>query len=216
VIEMEFRPFYLRNQGDCLVTSAEISKFSKKNPNLHDFVQINFNKFEVYRKLTISELESLCSWIIGQQISVIACESILSKFKKVIPKLTFENLKKVPDTTLMNIGLSKAKVKYIRGLAENLNQHDPKVIKSMELAHQISYFTKIHGIGPWTAKMHLMFFYGHKDIAGYEDLVARKGLKILYGTEEIPSVKESKLLMKNWSPLSTVGTILSWLVVENI
>jgi 3-methyladenine DNA glycosylase/8-oxoguanine DNA glycosylase len=64
--------------------------------------------------------------------------------------------------------------------------------------------------------MHIMFFYGHKDIAGYEDLVARKGLKILYGTEEIPSVKESKLLMKNWSPLSTVGTILSWLVVENI
>ena len=78
----------------------------------------------------------------------------------------------------------------------------------------IATLTQIPGIGEWTAQMFLIFNLGRKNVLAAKDLAVRKGLRKLYHLEMIPREREIHQICRNWPDLSTVGTLLSWAVLE--
>lgn len=213
---MDFIPFYLSGKGKNIITLDDINDFIKKNPELKSF--FNENPIEL-KLLSISPFESFCSWIIGQQISIIAAESILNRFKDAIKPLTPTNLLKYDAEFLKKLGLSKSKANYVRNVATFFKQNKEEIkeiYKNPKYSTEdlINFYTQIKGIGPWTVEMHAIFVEGRKDILSVKDLVVRKGMKAMYNLDEIPTEKLAKQLGKKWGEKATIGTLLAWKLAE--
>ncbi len=69
----------------------------------------------------------------------------------------------------------------------------------------------LKGIGVWTAEMILLFCMQRPDVFSYGDLAILRGLKILYGKEEI-SREQFETYRKRFSPYGSVASLYLWAV----
>ncbi|MCY3412745.1 MAG: DNA-3-methyladenine glycosylase 2 family protein [Candidatus Heimdallarchaeota archaeon] len=210
---MDDVPFYLKGTEQLIVSQDDVKNFIKQNPQLKKHIsEFDFD----LRILDYDLLTSFCYWIIGQQVSVRAAESITKRFLALVNPLTPEKLINTPSEALREVGLSRSKAEYVKNVAHYILDHKdhpiinhPKDYSSEEIR---DFFTQIRGVGPWTVNMHLIFMMGKKDVFAPGDLAVRKGLKILYNLEAIPSIREC--MKYHWGELSTIGTLLSWYVLR--
>ncbi len=54
--------------------------------------------------------------------------------------------------------------------------------------------TKLHGIGPWTADIYLLFCLGHGDAWPAGDLAVQEAMRVGLGLKSRPTVKEMQPL----------------------
>ena len=116
---------------------------------------------------------SLCKSIIGQQISVAAANSVLSKFKKSCKgKITAKNVNKLSSQTLKKCGLSRQKVRGIKDLAKKMitKEFKPNLIKKMTDEEAIEYLSNLRQIGRWSAEMILLFTFNRSNIWPLQDI----------------------------------------------
>ena len=73
-------------------------------------------------------------------------------------------------------------------------------------AELISRLVTIRGVGQWTVEMLLIFSLGRLDVFPLDDFGARKGLKIAFGLETMPSKREMLALTECWRPYRSIGT----------
>ena len=89
------------------------------------------------------------------------------------------------------LGLSAAKIKTLKNLAreiaaERLNL-DVLANEDADAAHNT--LTALHGIGPWTADVYLLFCLGHGDAWPAGDLAVQEAVKIGLGLKTRPTAK---------------------------
>ena len=160
---------------------------------------------------------SLCKSIIGQQISVIAANSVFSKFKKkcnnkikaqVVSKLTFSELKKC--------GLSRQKVLGIKNLAKQIinKSFNPKLIEKMNDEEAIIYLSKLRQIGRWSAEMILLFTYNRSNIWPIQDIGLLRAISKNYNKKYLPPESFINLLKKRFSPYCSVATWYLWRSID--
>ena len=116
---------------------------------------------------------SLCKSIIGQQISVVAANSVFLKFKKKCKnKINARTVSKLSFRSLKSCGLSKQKVKSIKDLAKRtLNKSfKPNLIKKMTDEEAIEYLSDLRQIGRWSAEMILLFTFNRSNIWPLQDI----------------------------------------------
>ena len=116
---------------------------------------------------------TLARAIVGQQISVVAAQSVwnrvlLAAKKKVNPK----NILALSAEELRAAGLSGRKVEYIRDLADHFHSGrlHASQWKDMDDESVIKELSDIRGIGRWTAEMFLMFTLCRSDVFSFGDL----------------------------------------------
>ncbi len=160
--------------------------------------------------------KQLCESIIQQQLSVKAGATIFKKFTAVFQegKVTPQNLLKIEDQKLRQCGISFAKIKYLKDLAQktisgvvdlqNLDKLDDEAV--------VEELIKVKGIGRWTAEMFLMFSLGREDIFSHGDLGLRNALKNIYGLEK---KEEIEILVQKWSPYRTYACRILWRSLKN-
>ena len=160
---------------------------------------------------------SLCKSIIGQQISVVAANSVFLKFKKkcnnrinakVVSKLTFSQLKKC--------GLSRQKVLGIQSLAKKIidKSFNPKLINRMDNEEAINYLSNLRQIGRWSAEMILLFTYNRSDIWPIQDIGLLRAISKNYKKKYLPPEKFVNLLKKRFSPYCSVATWYLWRSID--
>ena len=160
---------------------------------------------------------SLCKSIIGQQISVMAANSVFLKFKKkcnnrinpkVVSKLTFSQLKKC--------GLSRQKVLGIQSLAKQIidKSFKPKLIPNMSDVEAIIYLSNLRQIGRWSAEMILLFTYNRSDIWPIQDIGLLRAISKNYNKKYLPPDKFVNLLKKKFSPYCSVATWYLWRSID--
>ena len=160
---------------------------------------------------------SLCKSIIGQQISVVAANSVFLKFKKkcnnrinvkVVSKLTFSQLKKC--------GLSRQKVLGIQSLAKQIidKSFNPKLINRMDNEEAINYLSNLRQIGRWSAEMILLFTYNRSDIWPIQDIGLLRAISKNYKKKYLPPEKFVNLLKKRFSPYCSVATWYLWRSID--
>ncbi len=157
--------------------------------------------------------------IVGQQLSVKAAATIFSRFENLF-KNKFVNpndLLKISDEKLREVGLSKQKTSYLKDLSEKVTKRELELNKFNEIDSEviIEELVKVKGIGRWTAEMFLMFSLGRPDIFSYGDLGLQNAIMKVYKLKKKPTVKQMEKLSKKWSPFRTYAAMTLWRSLSN-
>jgi len=113
-------------------------------------------------------------------------------------------------------GMSNAKARYVRNLAEEIVHGDLPIssLDSMTDEEVIDKLTKVKGIGPWTAEMFLMFTLGREDVFSFGDLGLKKAIIKIYGFKKDPARKQIEKIISRWSPYKTYASRILWASLE--
>ena len=160
---------------------------------------------------------SLCKSIIGQQISVMAANSVFLKFKKRCKnKITAKTISKLSVTQLRSCGLSRLKAIGIKSLAKQTldKSFNPKLIPKMSDEEAIVYLSNLRQIGRWSAEMILLFTYNRSNIWPVQDIGLLRAISKNYKKNYLPPEKFVKLLKKKFSPYCSVATWYLWRSID--
>lgn len=152
--------------------------------------------------------EDLVDAICSQQLSGKAAKTIFNRVKKLLVKITPENIISKTDQELRDCGLSWQKVSYIKDLASKTASDELRVTSLNKLSDEevITELVKVKGIGRWTAEMFLMFSLARPDVLPKDDLGINKALKNL----KINTKDTAK-----WRPYRTVASWYLWRSLDN-
>lgn len=159
----------------------------------------------------------LIASIMGQQLSTKVAKVIYHRFLELFegkePKP--QQVLDTPSVMLRNIGLSNAKVSYVKNVAEFCikNKISDKKLLKMSNREIIDKLVAIKGVGQWTVEMLLMFTLGREDVFALDDLGIQQAMAKLYNLEtsnkKLLKEKMAKLADK-WSPYRTYACLHLW------
>ena len=164
---------------------------------------------------TQSSFQTLAVAIIGQQISVAAASSVLSKLKINIKSLTANNLFSASNRLLKNSGLSRQKIEYLKILSEKFVKC-PKFFygfKHMDDEEVIAKLCELKGIGEWTAQMYLMFQLNRPNVMPMGDIGFINSAKRVYKIKE-PVNKNIIKISKKWGNYKTIAVWYIWRITD--
>jgi len=153
--------------------------------------------------------------IVGQQLSTKAARAIYLRLTERFggrPPTPEEVLADDPDALRAAAGLSRAKVGFLRSLAEHVLDGSLELHKLGRLpaAQVIAELVAVKGLGVWTAHMFLMFHLRRPDVLAVGDLGIRRGIMLTYGLAELPSPAEAELIAEPWRPHRTLACLFLW------
>ncbi len=151
--------------------------------------------------------------IISQQLSTKAALTIGDRLLALTPGgFTPKSLDQLTDEKIRACGISGGKLKSIRDLSARIGggRLDPDDFPKLADEELRERLTEVHGIGPWSVDMYLIFCLGRLDVLPVGDLGLRLGLKDAYGLREPPSVTEMLAIGEAWRPYRTVATWYLW------
>ena len=154
----------------------------------------------------------LSAIVCGQQLSTASAAAIWARLTAAFDPFHPETLRKVRADRLGRLVLSAAKIKTLKSLAreiaaERLNL-DVLANEDADAAHHT--LTALHGIGPWTADVYLLFCLGHGDAWPAGDLAVQEAVKIGLGLKTRPTPKQMAPLAEPWRPWRGGAAHLWW------
>ncbi len=163
---------------------------------------------------------SLVRSIAGQQLSVKAARSIwerlLSRYSGSPPSPA-QILADDPEDLRAAAGFSRAKVSYLRSLAEHVASGD-LVLEELRAEPDtvvLERLTAVKGIGEWTAQMFLMFTLDRPDVLPVGDLGVRNAVRSAYKLEALPHAAALSALAEPWRPHRTRACLYLWRSLDN-
>ena len=159
----------------------------------------------------------LMASIMGQQLSTKVAKVIYHRFLDLYAKKEPKPQQVIdtPHEILRSIGLSNAKVQYVKNVAAFCIEHkiNDKKLAALSNEEIIDLLTAIKGVGKWTVEMLLMFSLGREDVFAVDDLGIQQAMIRLYKLEALDKkqLKEQMLLLsKKWSPYRTYACLHLW------
>jgi DNA-3-methyladenine glycosylase II len=158
--------------------------------------------------------------IISQQLSGRVAKAIFNRFVQSFSEgyPSPQAILSTHDDNLKRPGLSNAKVKYVKNLAEFALSNDVGInhIERMTDEQIISYLTQVKGIGRWTVEMILIFSLQRPDVFPIDDLAIKKGMVINYNLASHGKqlAKDMHRIADRWRPHRTLGTLYIWKYFE--
>jgi DNA-3-methyladenine glycosylase II len=157
--------------------------------------------------------------IVGQQLSTKAARSIYGRLVELFGGSTPspQELLDADPETVRAVGLSNAKVKYVRSLAEHVLSGELELERLPELGDEEveREVTAVKGLGQWTAHMFLIFHLGRADVLPVGDLGVRRAVERAYGLEGLPSAEELERLGERWAPYRSLAALYLWESLDN-
>ncbi len=153
--------------------------------------------------------------IVGQQLSTKAARAIYGRLTDRFGGRTptpQEVLKDDPDELRTAAGLSRAKVTYLRSLAEHVIDGRLELERLDDLPDEevIAELVAVKGLGVWSAHMFLMFHLGRPDVLPVGDLGIRRAVMNRYGLRKLPDPKRLEQIAKPWIPHRTLACRYLW------
>lgn len=166
--------------------------------------------------IEVDGFKCLIKYIIGQQISDKARETIWNRFCINLKEITPLIVLNVPDNKFMAIGISYRKIMYIKELAKYIieNNIDFKQFEIMNNEDIIKILTSIKGIGRWTAEMYLIFSLGRENILSKGDGTIKRTIQWMYNLKDLPTQIELEKIFKKWNKYSTIVSAFLWKSIE--
>jgi DNA-3-methyladenine glycosylase II len=154
----------------------------------------------------------LCAIVCGQQLSTASAAAIRGRLFAAFDPFHHDAVRLARADKLARLGLSRPKIKSIKaiGAAIAKGQIDLDAVADMEAdaAHQA--LTALHGIGPWTADIYLLFCLGNADAWPAGDLALQESARIAFELRRRPDTKAMTRLAEPWRPLRGVAAHLLW------
>ena len=153
--------------------------------------------------------------IVGQQLSTKAARAIYTRLTERFggrAPTPEEVLADAADELRAAAGLSRAKVGFLRSLAEHVLDGSLELERLDELSDEdvIKELIAVKGLGVWTAHMFLMFHLQRPDVLAVGDLGIRRAVMVLYGLPELPAPAELEEIAEPWRPHRTLACRFLW------
>ncbi len=156
----------------------------------------------------------LCREIICQQLSNKAGDTLVSRFKGLFTEIpvTSRSVLAISHDRLRSSGMSHAKARYIRNLAESVESGELSFsgFDSMTNEEVSKKLLRVKGIGPWTCEMFLMFVLARDNVFSHGDLGLRKAIRKIYKLHRVPSKKRIEQIVSKWAPYKTYASRVLW------
>jgi DNA-3-methyladenine glycosylase II len=153
--------------------------------------------------------------IVGQQLSTKAARAIYGRLTD-----RFGGRAPTPEEILADdpvqlraaAGLSRAKVGFLRSLAEHVLDGSLKLEELDKLGDEevIAELVAVKGLGVWTSHMFLMFHLQRPDVLAVGDLGIRRAVMQRYVLAELPGPAELEALAERWRPYRTLACVYLW------
>lgn len=161
--------------------------------------------------------DTLVGSIISQQLSVKAADTIKSRIVGIVgTPFNPTDFLRVSSDTLRAAGLSGAKVRYVRELAEQVadGRLSFDILKFEENESVISRLIGIPGVGRWTAEMFLIFGLKRPDVLAAQDAGLQRAVRMLYVTPP-QSRQVLEEISESWRPYRSVASWYLWRHLDN-
>jgi DNA-3-methyladenine glycosylase II len=160
-------------------------------------------------------LGTLIRAIAGQQVSVAAASAIWTRLTDRFEGRTptpVEILDDDPEELRAAAGLSRAKLTYLRSLAEHVLDGSLQLdalddLPDDEVEREL---VAVKGIGEWSAHIFLLFHLARPDVLAAGDLGIRKAVMTRYGLESMPAPAEVVRIGEPWRPYRSLASMFLW------
>jgi DNA-3-methyladenine glycosylase II len=184
----------------------------RSDPNLRPLI-------EEHGRLTIEPADEFfrrfVTSVLRQQVSMESAAATRERLFDAVEVTPAGVLDADPDV-LRDAGLSQAKTRYVRNLAEAFQErrYSREYFVDMDDDAVMDELTSVTGVGPWTARMQLMFSLGREDVFPVGDLGVRKGMWALFGEEMTRAEMIDRA--EEWAPHRSYATVYLWRIEEDI
>jgi DNA-3-methyladenine glycosylase II len=154
----------------------------------------------------------LCAIVCGQQLSTASSAAIRNRLFAAFEPFHHDALLRARPEKLKRLGLSAPKIKSLRAISKAISkgQIDLDAIGNMDADVAHAALTALHGVGPWTADIYLLFCLGHSDAWPAGDLALQESARIAFGLRKRPDVKKFTKMAEAWRPWRGVAAHLLW------
>ena len=154
----------------------------------------------------------LCAIVCGQQLSTASAAAIRDRLFAAFDPFHHDALRGARTDKLKRLGLSAPKIKSIREIAKAIakGRIDLTTVGDMDADAAHAALTALHGIGPWSADIYLLFCLGHSDAFPAGDLAVQEAARLAFGLRKRPSPKALARLAEGWRPWRGVAAHLLW------
>lgn len=150
--------------------------------------------------------------VCGQQLSTASASAIWARLISAFDPFDHHACRHARTERLGRLGLSAAKIKTLKSLAREIADErvnlDVLAEEDADSAHHT--LTALHGIGPWTADVYLLFCLGHGDAWPAGDLAVQEGVRIGLGLATRPTAKQMVPIAEPWRPMRGAAAHLWW------
>jgi DNA-3-methyladenine glycosylase II len=158
--------------------------------------------------------------VINQQLSVKAGAAIYGRLIERFggrPPTPEQLLADDPTDLQAAVGLSRAKVGFMRSLAEHILSGELELDRLDDLSDDevMAELIAVKGIGEWTAHMFLMSHLHRPDVLAPGDLGIRRAIERAYSLEELPDRETIERLAERWRPHRTLACRYLWRSLNN-
>lgn len=164
-----------------------------------------------------SVFASLAAAIVYQQLAGRAAETIHGRFVDVLGgRVTPERVLEADPEALRAAGLSRNKLAAIVELAEKAG--DGRVplrgLSRLPDDEVTARLVGVRGIGPWTARMFLMFHLRRPDVWPAGDLGVRNGWARIHGLTDVPDARALASMADHLRPWRSAAAWYCWRALE--
>jgi DNA-3-methyladenine glycosylase II len=154
----------------------------------------------------------LCAIVCGQQLSTASAAAIRGRLFAAFDPFHHDTVRRARGDKLKRLGLSAAKIKAIKEIGKAVaKQHiDLNAVGNMPADEAHAKLTALHGVGPWTADIYLLFCLGHADAFPAGDLAVQEAARIALNLRKRPDAKTLTKIAQAWRPWRGVAAHLLW------
>jgi DNA-3-methyladenine glycosylase II len=156
--------------------------------------------------------EGLAAIIVSQQLSVASAAAIWGRLRAAYDPFHHGPVRRARAASLQRLGLSGPKIRTLRAIATAVDKGaiDLDALAHIEADAAHARLTALHGVGPWTADVYLMFCLGHADAWPVGDLALQEAVRLAFALPARPTAKDMSTLGEPWRPWRAVAARLLW------
>jgi len=154
----------------------------------------------------------LCAIVCGQQLSTASAAAIRARLFAAFDPFHHDTVRRARTDKLKRLGLSTPKIKAIREIGKAVAEVriDLTDVGNMGADDAHAALIALHGVGPWTADIYLLFCLGHADAFPAGDLALQESARLAFGLRKHPDAKALGKLAEAWRPWRGVAAHLLW------
>jgi DNA-3-methyladenine glycosylase II len=154
----------------------------------------------------------LCAIICSQQLSTASAAAIWGRLAAAFDPLGPEAVRRARADKLARIGLSRPKIKTLKAISRALDKGEIDLdrLAHMDADDAHAALIRLHGVGPWTADVYLLFCLGHADAWPAGDLALQEAARLAFGLQRRPAQTDMVKLAERWRPWRGVAAHVLW------
>jgi DNA-3-methyladenine glycosylase II len=154
----------------------------------------------------------LASIVVSQQVSTASAKAIWGRLTAALDPFDYTAILRARLPKLVRAGLSGAKIRTLKAIAKAIDRSELDLSSLVDMSADEAHaaLTAVHGIGPWTADVYLLFCLGHADTWPAGDLALQEATKLLLALKTRPTAKEMGPLAESWRPWRGAAAYMLW------